>query len=170
MSRIPVSVKEAKEQAADYFGFTASAFIQIDSGKVFEIPNPGLMNDDQIERYEELQFTLEQCEREPDVEIPARTVKDDDDNPVTFPGRTIRGNLKTPYRINGELLKPPYAVRLAKAVFGDEGYAEYKAGGGIASQVSMEWARMDREFRERVDADPKSDGSHPALEVVRSGD
>lgn len=170
MSRIPVSVREAKDQAAEYFGFTASAFIQVEGGRVFEIPNPGLMDDDQIERYEELQFTLEQCEREADTVIPERVVKDDDGNSVTFPERVIRGDFKTPYRIDGKLLKPPYAVRLATAVFGEEGYAEYKAGGGIASQVSMEWARMNREYQERVDADPKSDGDGPALEVVRSGD
>jgi hypothetical protein len=40
MSRLPVSVKEAKDQAAEYFGFTTSTYIQLDSGKIFEIPNP----------------------------------------------------------------------------------------------------------------------------------
>lgn len=171
MSRIPLSVKEAKEQAADYFGFTASTFIQLDSGKVFEIPNPGLMDDDQQERWEDLQFTLERCDREPDVEIPERTIRDDKGGVIaTYPAETQPGDFKTPYRIDGELLKPPYNVRLAKALFGEEGYAEYKAGGGIANQIAMEWARMNKEFQERVSADSKSVGVHPTLEVVPSAD
>lgn len=166
MSRAPISVKEAKEQAGEYFGFTASVFIQVDSGKVFEIPNPGLMNDDQQERWEELQFELEQCDREPDIEIPERTLEDG----TVLPAQTIRGEVKVPYRINGELMKPPYNVRLAKVLFGEEGYAEYKAGGGIAGQINVEWARMNREYQERVAADPKSGGDGPTLEVVPSGD
>lgn len=166
MSRIPVSVKEAKEQAAEYFGFTASVFIQLDSGKVFEIPNPGLMDDDQQERWEELQFTLEQCDRTDEIVLPAHTAEDG----TEYPEQRIGGDLKTPYRIKGELLKPPYNVRLAKALFGEEGYAEYKAGGGIANQIALEWARMNREYQERVASDPKSGGSRPALEVVPSGD
>lgn len=170
MSRVPVSVKEAKEQAAEYFGFTASTYIQVESGKVFEIPNPGLMDDDQVERYEELQFTLEQCDRDDDVVIPAGTFTDADGNVHAFPERTETGDVKTPYRINGELLKPPYNVRLAKVIFGEEGYVEYKAGGGIANQIGLEWTRMNKEYQERVTADPKSGGTVAALEVVRSGD
>jgi hypothetical protein len=164
--RHPISVKEAKEQAADYFGFTASVFIQVDSGKVFEIPNPGLMDDDQQERWEQLQFELEQCDREPDVVIPDRTL----DDGTVIPGTTIRGEILTPHRINGELLKPPYNVRLAKALFGEEGYAEYKAGGGIANQIALEWARMNREYQERVASDPKSDRGNPTLEAVPERD
>lgn len=165
--RVPVSVTEAKEQAAEYFGFTASSYIQVAGGKVFEIPNPGLMDDDQQERWEELQFDLEQCDREPDLEVPAQTLPDG----TTLAARTLKGDLISPYRKNGELLKPPYNVRLAKALFGDEGYAEYKAGGGIANQIAMEWARMNREFEERVSGgDPKSGGSDSPLAVVPSGD
>lgn len=166
MSRVPVSVREAKDQAAEYFGFTASTFIQVDGGKVFEIPNPGLMNDDQQERWEELQFELENCDREPDIEIPEHKL----DDGTVVPAATLPGDVKTPYRIGGALLKPPYNVRLAKALFGDKGYAEYKAGGGIANQIAMEWARMNREYQERVAGDAKSGGNVPALESVPTGD
>jgi hypothetical protein len=124
------------------------------------------MDDDQQERFEDLQFLLEGCDREPDTEIAERVVTDSDGNVTTLPAQTLPGDYKTPYRINGELLKPPYAVRLAKALFGEEGYAEYKAGGGIANQISIEWARMNREYQERVAADSKSGGSGPTLEVV----
>lgn len=161
--RIPVSVSEAKEQAAEYFGFTASTYIRVDSGKVFEIPNPGLLDDDQQERWEQLQFDLEGCDREPDIEIPEQKL---DDGSV-LAARTLPGNPIMPYRKDGQLLKPPYAVRLAIALFGEEGQKEYKAGGGIANQISVEWARMNKEYQERVERDPKSAGSVSAVEAVR---
>lgn len=164
--RIPISTREAREQAADYFGFTASVFIQVEGGKVFEIPNPGLMDDDQQERWEELQFELEQCDREDDIEIPEHHA----DDGTVYPARTIAGDLIVPHRKDGKLLKPPYNVRLAIALFGEVGYKEYKAGGGIANQIALEWARMNREYQERVASDPKSNGSDPALEAVSAGD
>ena len=164
--RTPVSVDEAKQQAAEYFGFTASTHIRVANGTIFEVPNPGLMDDDQQERWEELQFELEQCDREPDLHVPEQTLSDG----TKLAARTVRGDLISPYRKNGELLKPPYNVRLAKALFGEQGYAEYKAGGGIANQIAMEWARMNREFEERVSQDPKSGGSDSAVAAVPSGD
>lgn len=164
--RVPISVREAKEQAAEYFGFTASVFIQVEGGKVFEIPNPGLMNDDQQARWEALQFELEKCDREEDTIIPEITLE----NGTVLPAKVIEGNYKLPHRINGELLTPGYNVRLAIALFGEDGYAEYKAGGGIANQIAMEWSRMNREYEARVTADPKSEGSVPSLEVVPEGD
>lgn len=164
--RTPVSVEEAKQQAAEYFGFTASSQIRVSNGKVFEIPNPGLMNDDQQERWEELQFEVETCDREPGIDLPEQRLEDG----TVIPPRTIPGDYLTPYRKNGELLKPPYNVRLAIALFGEEGYAEYKAGGGIANQIAMEWARMNKEFEERVAKDPKSGRGDTSLAAVPSGD
>ena len=161
-----MSVEEAREQAAEYFGFTASSSIRVANGKVFEIPNPGLMDDDQQERWEALQFELEQCDREPDIEVPEQTLPDG----TVISARVVKGDFLTPYRKDGQLLTPPYNVRLAKALFGEEGYAEYKAGGGIAAQIAMEWARMNREFEKRVSADPKSGGSDSAVAPVSSGD
>lgn len=165
---ITAPVEDAKEQAADYFGFASAAYIEVEKDgvkKVFEIPNPGLMNDDQQERWDELQFEMEGWDREDDIIIPERTLEDGS----VIPGATIPGDFKTPYRINGELLKPPYSVRLAIALWGKEGYEEYKAGGGISNQIPMEWARMNAEYQKRVDADPKSDGDVPALESVPTG-
>lgn len=165
-NRATKSVQEAKEQAAEYFGFTASAYIQTSDGKVWEIPNPGLMDDDQQERWERLQFELDQCDRDPDMVIPDRTLEDG----TVIPGRTIEGDLKVPYRTNGELMSPPYNVRLAIALWGEEGYKEYKAGGGIANQIALEWAKMNREYQERVASDPKSDGDGSAVENLPKGD
>lgn len=161
--RIPVSVEEAKLQAAEYFGFTASTYIRVDNGKVFEIPNPGLLDDDQQERWEQLQFDLESCDREPEIQIPEQKLEDGS----VLPARTLTGDLIMPYRKEGQLLKPPYSVRLAISLFGEEGYKDYKSGGGIANQISVEWARMNKEYSERVQRDPKSAGSVPALEAVQ---
>lgn len=160
IERVVKSTQEAKDQAAEYFGFASSTLVQVESGKVFEIPNPGLLDDDQQERYEELQFLVKKCDREDDVEVPEQTVTVDGKT-TTVPAYTIPGEYKRPLQVGGELLKPPYAVRLAIALFGEDGYAEYKAGGGIASQIGLEWARMNKEFEEREAADPKSDGGAP---------
>lgn len=166
MSRVTKSVQEAKDQAADYFGFTASTYIQVENGKVFEIPNPGLMDDDQQARWEDLQFLLEQCDREEDYVIEQTVLEDG----RVLPEKRIPGEMLVPYRINGELLRPPYNVRLAIALFGEDGYAEYKANGGIANQIALEWAKMNREYQERLQSDTKSDGRDPALESVPTGD
>lgn len=168
--RMPLSPEAAKQQAAEYFGFAASAFIQVKGGKVFEIPNPGLLDDDQQARWEALQFELEQCDREPGVELPPRTIIGDDGEKIEVPGTSIPGDYKVPYRINGELLSPPYNVRLAIALFGKEGYEEYKAGGGISNQIALEWARMNKEYQERLAEDPKSAGSLSEMEDLPKGD
>lgn len=169
IARVVHSTEEAKVQAAEYFGFAASTFIEVVSKegqkRVFEIPNPALLDDDQQERFDQLKFEMEQCDREPDTEVPEQTVIVDD-QVQTIPGYTIPGAVKQPLRINGELLKPPYAVRLAIALFGEDGYAEYKAGGGVANQIGLEWARMERQYEERVNADPKSEGSSTSVEGV----
>lgn len=161
--RIPVSVAEAKEQAAEYFGFTASTYVRVDSGKVFEIPNPGLLDDDQQERWEQLQFDLESCDREPEITIPEQKLEDGS----VLPARVLPGDLIMPYRKGGQLLKPPYSVRLAVALFGEDGYKEYKSGGGIANQISVEWARMNKQYSERVSGDSKSSGSLSEVADIR---
>ena len=161
-NRMPKSVQEAKDQAAEYFGFTASAFIQTKDGKVWEIPNPGLMDDDQQERWEELQFYVEGCDRDPDVVTPEMTLPDG----TVVPEQRLEGDVMVPYRIDGALLKPPYNVRLAIVLFGEDGYKAYKEGGGIANQIALEWARMNKEYQERVTADPKSDGSDSEVEDI----
>lgn len=164
-NRATTSTHDAKEQAAEYFGFASSVYIQ-GKTRIWEIPSPALMDDDQQERWDELQFTLEQCDREDDIVIPERVREDGS----VAPERVIEGDYKKPYRIKGELLKPTYNARLAIAIFGEEGYKEFKADGGSGSLVSLEWARMNKEYMERVEADSKSDGASASLEVVSSRD
>ncbi len=166
MSRVTKTVQEAKDQAAEYFGFAASTYIQTDDGKVWEIPNPGLMNDDQQERWEDLQYELQSFDRDEDLVFPEHKLEDG----TVVPERRIEGDLLVPYRKNGERMKPSYNIRLAKVLFGEDGYEEYKAAGGIANQIALEWARMNAEYQARVKTDPKSDGSRPTLEAVPERD
>lgn len=163
-SRIAVSVQDAKDQAAEYFGIASGVTIQA-GNQTFEIPNPGLLNDDQQERWEELQFELEACDREPDIEIAESTLPDG----TTIPARVIPGEVKRPYRIQGQLMKPSYNVRLAQVLFGDR-YDAFKEAGGSGNQVGLIWAKMNDEFQKRVEADPKSGGSDSTVEDVPAGD
>jgi hypothetical protein len=162
--RIPISNQEAKEQAADYFGFAASVKIQA-GDEIFEIPNPGLLDDDQQERWEELQFELEKCDREPDIDIAERELEDG----TVIPASTVKGDYLKPYRIKGELLKPSYNVRVAQVLFGER-YEAFKKAGGSGNQVGLIWAQMNDAFQKRVKADSKSDGSDSTVEDVPEGD
>lgn len=160
IARVTKSVQEARDQASEYFGFPASSTIEVGE-KRFEIPNPGLMDDDQQERWVDLQFELEQCDREPDTIIPEHTLTDG----TVIPHQVVTGALKEPYRKDGALMRPPYAVRVAQAILGGD-YAAFKAAGGSGSYILVEWARMNDEFKNRVDVDPKSGGSDSPLESV----
>lgn len=156
-----VSPAEARAQAAEYLGFAESTEIVLDSGEVFEIPNPGLMDDDQQERFEELQAELDTFDHE-EVEVPVveytvetRTDGTTYSEPKVVGHKKERTLLTNPHRKNGKPVKPPYNVRLAIALWGKEGYERYKAGGGRANQIALEWTRMNREFMAKVQSDPK---------------
>lgn len=165
-ARRAISPQQSREQSAEYHGFAASVNIQI-GDEVFEIPNPSLLDDDQQERFNELNAEVEEiCDREDDIEIPEHT----SDNGTTFPAKTLRGDLKQPYTIDGKPLKPAYNTRLAMALFGEEGYAKFKAGGGRSNQIALIWKQMQDQFEERKKADPKSDGGVETSANVSNGD
>lgn len=163
--RRAVSPKLAREQSAEYHGFAASVEIVI-GDETFEIPNPSLLDDDQQERFNELNAEIEAtCDREDDIEIAEHTMKDG----TVIPARKLRGDLKQPYVIDGVPIKPAYNLRLAKVLFGEEGYARFKAGGGRSNQIALIWGQMQKEYDERHKADPKSGGSVEASPVVPDG-
>ena len=138
----PLSPREAREQAAECLGFMASQPIQI-GDEVFEVPHPSLLDDDQQNRYDLLQLSLENLDRWPDV-------TDED-------GSVLRqGELKDPHRTKDGKLVESYNIRLAKVLFGDVGYKRFKAGGGSGNTVSAIWFQMQRQLTERVRADSKS--------------
>jgi len=174
-----VSFEEAREQAADYFNFAASVIIETAGGKSFEIPNPGLMDDDQQERYDALQARVDGFDKE-DVEIPiiefadveydekaaADTASDADVKGEDKGGRKKAAReprllgfrkekqLVTPYKKDGEPAGISYNIELAKAIFGDQ-YEAFKAAGGRSSLIALEWARMNRDMQKRETEDPK---------------
>jgi hypothetical protein len=123
--------REARDRVAKQLGFDAAAVIRV-GDEDFEIPSPAVLDDDQQQAYNELKLETESWDREDDV-----TLGD---------GRVIRGEVLIPHRKNKKLITPPYAVKLAIALWGKEKYERYKAGGGISSQILIEWQRMDRQF------------------------
>jgi len=143
MSKGPLSPREAREQAAECLGFMASQPIQI-GDEVFEVPHPSLLDDDQQNRYDELQLSLEDLARWPDI-------TDDDGNVLR------QGEIKDPHRTKDGKLVESYNIRLAKALFGEAAYKKFKAGGGSGNTVAAIWFQMQRLLTERVKADSKSD-------------
>lgn len=163
--RRAVSPKAAREQAAEYHGFAASVDILI-GDEVFEIPNPSLLDDDQQERFNDLNAEVEQiCDREDDLEIPERTTGDG----TVIPGRTLRGDVKQPYTVKGDPLKPAYNARLAVVLFGEAGYAKFVAGGGRSNQIALAWGQMNREFEARQKTDHKSGASLTDTPILPNG-
>lgn len=151
----PLSPQEARDQAAECLGILASVQIQV-GDHVFEVPNPSLLDDDQQHRYDELQLSLEDLDRWPDA--------------LDGEGKLIRrGEPLEPHRKKGKLVEH-YNVRLAKALFGDEGYQTFKAGGGRANDISAIWFQMQRKLTERVSGDPKSGSGDRALAAVPDAD
>jgi len=146
---------EARQQAAEAQGFLAS--LEIKAGdEIFEVPHRALMDDDQSERFAQLEFETESWDHEDDV-----TLSD---------GRVIKGQLKRPYRKNGELVSPPYPVQVAIALWGEEAYERYKAAGGRATEVTAALAQLDLRVGERANDDPKSVGNAGPGKDVAPGD
>jgi hypothetical protein len=141
MAEQTFSPREAREQAAEYLGMLASVKIAIEGGEVFEVPNPSLLDNDQQQRYDELQFSLEALDRWPDT-------KDADGNLIR------RGEPLEPHRQKGKLVES-YNVRLAKALFGDEGYKRFSGGGGRANDIAVIWFQMQKRLTEAAKQDPK---------------
>jgi len=145
------SPKAAREAAAEAQGFLASVEI-VAGNETFEVPQRGLLDDDQAERLAELELETETWDREDDVTLST--------------GSVVRGALKRPYRKNGKLIKPAYPVRVAIALWGEEKYARYKAAGGRSADVTAALALMDQRVQEREQDDSKSVGRDSSSEAV----
>lgn len=153
----PVSIAAARLQAQEAMGYLAGRVIKA-GNKEFEIPSMDLLDDDQQERWDNLQFELTTYDREPDTVINAYV----DDKGNEFPARIIPGLPKRPHQKDGELVKPTYSVKVAQAILGEEGYADFKAAGGRANDVLLIIMDMNRERQERLSGvtdDTKSVGS-----------
>lgn len=136
-----LSPEDARAQAADYLGMLASVEIEVKGGKVFEVPNPSLLDDEQQGRYDALQFSLEALDRWPDV-------KDADGNVIR------RGEPLEPHRTKEGELVEHYNIRLARVLFGDE-YDQFRDGGGRGNDVATIWFQMQKKLSEQAKTDPK---------------
>lgn len=139
----PVSLSEAREQAAESLGLMKSVFVKAEnSDEKFEIPNPSMLDDDQQLRYDQMQLDIENLDRAPDI-------TDSD-------GKVIRkGDVLEPYRKDGKLVDS-HGVMLAKAIFGDAGYKKFKAAGGRSSDVTLVWWQMNVALAKKRQEDSKS--------------
>lgn len=158
-------VLDAREQAAEACGFSASKTVYTPDGKEWEVPFFHLFDDDQQIRWDALQFELETWDHEDSIEIPEQMV-----DGTKIAARTIKGDLKQPYRKGNVLVSPPYNVQLAVVVFGEEGYQRFKAAGGRSSDVALAFLQMKTEWEKRQKSDPKSLAGVRPLEAVRETD
>lgn len=158
-----LSAKDARDQAAEDLGFMAGVFVDLGDGEPFEIPNPSLLDPDQQDRYDQLQMDLELLDRHPDP-------VDEKGKPKIGPdGLVIKGAQMVPHRVDGKRVEN-YETRLAKALFGDDGYAEFVKSGGRPSQIMVHWSQMRKVMAEREKADTKSVGSDQPVEGVPESD
>lgn len=153
-----LSPAEAREQAAEAMGFLASKFYDVGNGEKLELPNPEFFDDDQQAAYDALKLESKSWDHE---DIVAR-------NPLTgeviFDPKTgepvvdhvmCQPNRKTDENGNVKLVEN-FNVQLCKILWGDAGYAKFKAAGGRANQVMVDLQLMQRKLRARMRTDPKS--------------
>ena len=170
------AVAKAREQAEAYASLFADQDLELDDGTIMKIPphpDLGMIDDDQMEAYEELLVEVESYDREPDIYIPEQRLKDPNtgqETGVVLPADTQQGALKRPYRKDGVLVKPPHSVRVVQAVLGPEKYKALRAGGRSAKDVWRLWGEQGLELRQRQAIDSKSDGSPVGLVSVPEGD
>lgn len=181
------SFESAREQAGELLGFLAS-----DRVKGFDIPNQSLLSDEAQMRLAQLEFDTESWDRHPtefseeaksaltakindavvDVAadgIAAVVVQVFEDFIKEFPDDVVlTGELKEPYRKNGELVEP-YPIQRAKAVMGDD-YEAFRRAGGNAADITVTWWKMNKLLRDRREADSKSAGSDPVVASVPEPD
>jgi len=158
--------QRAKEQAAAYASVFAPTPLGLDDGTVIEIPphpNLRMLDDEQMQAYDELLFKVDtECDREPDLLIPEQKLE----SGIVLPAETKRGDLLVPFRIDGELMKPPYSVQVVQCALGPEKYARLRAGGKSAGDVWRIWNVQGLEVAAREANDPKSVGGNGAVGAV----
>ncbi len=158
LPRIPGAGLRAREQADNYDSMFSSIPMELDDGSVLDLPphpNLGMLDDEQQEAYEELMFEMETYDRDPDIVFKEQTLS----SGSVVPERTVRGDLKTPYRKNGVLVKPPHRTKVVQVALGDKDYARLIAGGKNAVDVWRLWHEQTMRIAERQAVDSKSNGS-----------
>lgn len=171
----PEAGRQARDQASAYDSLFSDTKLELNDGSFLSIPphpDLGMLDDEQMDAYEDLMIEQESYDREEDIYIPEQRLLDANGNEtgVVLPARTEPGALKRPFRINGERVKPAHSVRVAQIALGEEGYARLRKGGKSAADVWRIWGRQAAELADRRAADDKSDGSALALASVPETD
>lgn len=164
------AARQAREQAEAYESMLKNTDLEI-NGVTFSVPphpDLGMLDDEQMEAYEDLLVELESYDREP--EIPEQQLKDADGNDtgVVLPAQP--GELKRPYRKDGVRVRPAYSVRVATIALGEAEYKKLRDAGGSAADVWRVWGQQGLEMRKRQAEDPKSGGGPLDLASVPAAD
>lgn len=170
--------RHATDQATEYdasiFAWTTLTF---DDGSSMQIPpQPSLrqLDDDCLAAYDQLIVEAESYDRE-DIELPERTIKDDEGNEMTLPAETKKGAYRQPYHKGGELVSPPFEVQEVKAAIGADQYEFLRsktingrrAGAGDVRRI---WNEAGLRLMERQKRDSKSADSTGDLAPVAPAD
>lgn len=170
----PEAGDQAREQATEYDSVFRDTLITLDNGNTVSVPphpDLGMLSDEAMEAYEELQFEMESYDREEDIIISEQRLKDPEGNEtgIVLPGSVQQGALKRPYRKDGQLIKPPHSVKVAQIALGAD-YARLVEGGKSAADVWRIWGSQAAELQRRRAEDSKSDGRSVDLEAVSATD
>ncbi len=169
-----LATDQATEYDASIFAWTTLRF---DDGSSMQIPpQPSLrqLDDDCLAAYDQLIVEAESYDRE-DIELPERTIKDDEGNEMVLPAETKKGPYRQPYHKDGVLLNPPWEVREVQAAIGPEQYEFLRsktidgrrAGAGDVRRI---WNENGLRLMERQKRDSKSSDSTGDLAPVAAPD
>jgi|SRR6516164_2694867 hypothetical protein len=166
----PESGRRAREQAAAYDSVFACTPLQLTypnngGSETIDIPphpNLRMLDDDRQEEYEDLMMEVENYDREDDVYIPESKL----DNGTVLPAVTRRGELKQPYRKDGQRVKPAHSIRVVQIALGIENYSKLRRAGLNASDVWRIWNQQGLDLTARQEEDSKSHGSRGGLGSV----
>lgn len=173
---------EAREQADEYDSLFGHNEIVLENGDVLKVPphpDYGMLDDEQMQAYDELMYRMDtEYEREDDVYIPEQRLRDattGQENGVVLPGQTTKGRIKTPFRIKNAdgtsaLVQPPHTVKVVQVALGDAAYQRLKDGGRNAADVWRVWNKQSVKIRERAQRDSKSNLGNVGVAPVPPSD
>lgn len=127
--RRKLALADFRAQALEQESQMSSLFLEMPNGEEFEIPHPMLVPDDAQIRLEKVQ-NLYDLDRDEDGEFK---------NPPTIKGKPA----------------DPYAIRVARALLGDDVHKKFVAAGGHSNDITLAWQMLVKEHKERAEHDPK---------------
>jgi hypothetical protein len=163
LPQVPGAGPRAREQADAYESVFAPTPLLLDNGDTIEIPphpNLSMLDDDRQEAYEELLFEMESYDHHPDIYYPEQKL----DSGIVLPAETRRGQIKgPPYTKDGELVKPPHSIRVARIALGDTDYKRLREGGKSAADVWLIWNEQAQRITDRQTFRSETNGSRAPL-------